>query len=49
VYRGGYTDVWKDEYQGVEVAVKVLTVYADSNIERLRQVGCPQLVVCINN
>ena len=27
LYRGGYADVWKGEYRGREVAVKVIRLY----------------------
>ena len=28
LYRGGYADVWKGEYRGREVAVKVIRLYS---------------------
>lgn len=39
LYRGGYADVWNGEYEGREVAVKVLTVYATSDLDKITQVG----------
>ena len=50
---GEFADVWKRQYQGQEVAVKVLRVYQDDNHqdddrEKMKKVGCPRLVMCIN-
>ena len=39
LYRGGYADVWMGEYQGHEVAVKVLRVYSASNLDKIISVG----------
>ena len=39
LYRGGYADVWKGEYQGRSVAVKVLRVYSTSDFEKITCVG----------
>ena len=39
LYRGGYTDVWKGEHEGREVAVKVLMVYMTSNLGKITQVS----------
>ena len=39
LYRGGYAEVWKGEHEGREVAVKVLTVYMTSDLDKIRQVG----------
>ena len=39
MYRGGFGDVWKHQYQGREVAVKVLRVYATSDLEKIARVG----------
>ena len=39
LYRGGFADVWQGKYEGREVAVKVLTVYVTSNLEKITQVG----------
>jgi hypothetical protein len=35
---GGFADVWKGQYDGREVAVKVLKVYRTSNFEKIRKV-----------
>jgi hypothetical protein len=40
MYRGGFGDVFKDQYQGREVAVKVLRVYGTSDFKKIRKVGC---------
>jgi len=37
--RGGYGDVWKREYQGQTVAVKVLRVYEESDLQKLIRVS----------
>jgi len=39
LYRGGYADVWKGEYQGRHVAVKVLRVYSTSDFDKITNVG----------
>jgi hypothetical protein len=39
MYNGGYSEVWKGEYQGRAVAVKVLNVYQSSNIDKITRVG----------
>jgi len=39
LYRGGYTDLWKGEYQGLDVAVKVLRVYSTSDFDKITSVG----------
>jgi hypothetical protein len=46
-FRGGFADVWKSEYHGQEVAVKVLRIYSTSDSERFIRVGCLRLVVRI--
>jgi len=38
--RGGFSEVWKSEYQGREVAVKVLKVYQTSDFKKITRVGC---------
>ena len=38
-YRGGFAEVWKGEYEGVEVAVKVLKVFVTSDLVRITRVG----------
>ena len=39
LYRGGFADVWKGEYQGRYVAVKVLRVYSTSDIGKIVRVS----------
>ena len=39
LYRGGYADVWGGKFEGRKVAVKVLTVYATSNLDKITKVG----------
>jgi len=36
---GGFSDVWKGQYDGREVASKVLRVYQNSDLEQIRKVG----------
>jgi len=38
--RGGYAVVSKSTYQNLEVAVKVLKVRPDSNLEKINRVSC---------
>jgi len=37
--RGGFGDVWKHEYRGQEVTVKVLRRYADSDLQKFTRVS----------
>lgn len=37
--------MWKGEHNGQEVSVKVLRVYQMGDLEKIRKVGCPQLLV----
>ena len=37
-YQGGYADVWKGEYQGRKVAVKVLRICGSSNLDKVLRV-----------
>ena len=48
LYRGGFADVWKGEYSGRDVAVKVIRTYSDSNLQRMMGVSFsfPYLSVC---
>ena len=39
LYRGGFGDVWKREYRGREVAVKVLRIYATSDLPEITRVS----------
>ena len=39
LYRGGFGDVWKREYRGQEVAVKVVRTYADSDLKKISRVS----------
>ena len=36
--------MWKAQYDGKEVAVKILRVYLTSNFEKIRKVGCSRRV-----
>ena len=38
---GGFANVWKSEYEGVQVAVKVLKVFGDSDLSKIKKVGFP--------
>ena len=40
LYHGGYSEVWKGQHKGCEVAVKVLKVYQTSNFDKIRHVSC---------
>ena len=40
LYRGGFGDVWKHRYQGHDIAVKVLRVYATCDLKSISRVGC---------
>ncbi|KAF9647563.1 kinase-like protein [Thelephora ganbajun] len=44
LYRGGFGDVWKREYQGREVAVKVLRIYATSDLRKVIRRFCKEFV-----
>lgn len=39
-FRGGYGDVFKCMYQNLEVAVKVLRVYSNSDLRKINRVSC---------
>lgn len=34
LYMGGYSDVWKGEYRGREVAIKVIRTYSKCELRR---------------
>jgi hypothetical protein len=38
-YHGGYSEVWKGEYLGREIAIKVLKVYQTSNFKKITRVS----------
>ena len=40
--RGGFADVWRGEYDGLEVAVKVLRTDMRSDLQKIARVSCPQ-------
>jgi len=42
--RGGYAEVWKGEYQGGEVAVKVLKVCQTSDLDKITRRFCKEVV-----
>ena len=46
-YRGGYADVWIGDYQGRQVAAKVLRVYSTSDFDEITRVG--RLCGVLNN
>jgi hypothetical protein len=37
---GGFSEVWKSEYEGRVVAIKVLKVYQTSDINKITRVCC---------
>lgn len=37
--RGGFVDVWKGNHHGLDVAVKVLRIYLNSDLEKISQVS----------
>ena len=39
LYRGGYADVWKGEYRGQDVAVKVIRTYSNRELQRVVNVS----------
>ena len=43
LYHGGFAEVWKGEYRGREVAVKVLKVYATTDLVKTTKVGSHRL------
>ncbi|KAF9645013.1 kinase-like protein [Thelephora ganbajun] len=45
LYRGGFADVWKGEYYGREVAVKVLRTYSNSDFQKIIGRFCKEVVM----
>lgn len=39
LYHGGYADVWKGEFRGQDVAVKVIRTYSGAELQRVISVG----------
>ena len=39
LYQCGFADVWKGEYKGQDVAVKVLRMYSTTDLDKIRNVG----------
>lgn len=39
IYSGGYADVWKGEYCGQDVAVKVIRTYSKGNVQKMISVS----------
>ena len=39
LYRGGYADVWKGTHHGLDVAVKVIRIYSNSDLQKIIDVG----------
>jgi serine/threonine protein kinase len=40
-YEGGFARVWKGEHEGIAVAVKVLKVFKESDLVKIKRVGFP--------
>jgi len=40
LFRGGFADVWKGEHSGRDVAIKVIRIYSDSDLQRVIGVSC---------
>ncbi|KAF9785170.1 kinase-like domain-containing protein [Thelephora terrestris] len=43
-YHGGYADVWKGEYGGQEVAVKVMRIYSNSDLKEVVGRFCKEVI-----
>ena len=41
---GGFADVWKGQYNGRDVAAKVLRIYLTSDFDRIRRVSSSQIL-----
>ena len=46
--RGGYADIWRGKHRGMAVAAKVLRVHRTSDLNQIKRVCRPRLVVYIN-
>ncbi|KAF9779225.1 kinase-like domain-containing protein [Thelephora terrestris] len=44
LYRGGFADVWKGQFQGSDVAVKVLRLYATTDFAKVASRFCKEVV-----
>lgn len=44
--RGGFADVWKGQYNGLDVAARVLRVDGTCDLNRIKKVGRLRLVMC---
>ncbi|KAF9643873.1 kinase-like protein [Thelephora ganbajun] len=42
--RGGFADVWKGQYNGLDVAAKALKVYSTDNFDRIRRTFCREVM-----
>ena len=40
LYSGGYADVWKGQYRGRDVAVKVIRTFSNSDLAKVIGVSC---------
>lgn len=47
LYRGEYVDVWKGEYCGREVMVKVTRAFSNSRLLRVIGVSCFGCTICL--
>ncbi|KAF9644747.1 kinase-like protein, partial [Thelephora ganbajun] len=43
--RGGFADVWKGQYDGLEVAAKALRLYSRDNLEKIRRRFCREVMI----
>jgi hypothetical protein len=48
LYRGGFADVWKGQFQGSDVAVKVLRLYATTDFAKVASVSYRELTKGVN-
>lgn len=48
LYRGGFADVWKGEYRGQDVAIKVIRTYTNSDLQKVIGVGIGCISQTIN-